>query len=608
MIRIVQAAAQGFAYYAKEAAKAVTDSYYFSGSLIAEWFGEATAALGLRGPVRRREFAHLWHGFAPDGKTKLVQNAGKDRFPAIDITLSPNGGVKVVLGLERDPRARQALERAVMESAKDTLGVAERFCLFSRRGAQGHLTERAVGMAAALFFHPCTRRQDPGAHVHAVTFNSVMRPGDGSFGAILGVAANRRDKNRVRSRSALHACHKELSEVFHTSLRSRMGALGYRTEDASPRFGYFKVVGVPDHLIREFSTRAKEIEADLKARGKSGSKESHLSAILTRPAKKAASLETLREQWHARAKGWDPSLIRGKAAEHAAAWTPPEELLSRIASKAEAHVFNRRETKLKAAVASNAHDANLNRVRISPVVPQASAAPVRHPEVPRSESVEQKALRRLSKTWAGSRRHSLSRVNVLVAAKEIELRSHERMTPREKTSLAAIARRRGAIQSIASKDLDRLEPVLKAASLAWKRQGFRPLLVAPNREEAGALETGTGIHAISVRGLRKGMTTNRGLVRGIDAAFGKAFSLGLGFRSGGFITYALKSAGRWIRLRPDSVVIIARADRVPESERLWIARRAVRAGAKVIMLETERSAAQVGRIDRKHRKEFSNEF
>src|SRR6185295_19087899 len=64
------------------------------------WSGKGAAALDLEGGVTRKEFVNLLQGFSPDGKEKLVQNAGHpNRQCGWDLTNSSVKSFSVLYGL-----------------------------------------------------------------------------------------------------------------------------------------------------------------------------------------------------------------------------------------------------------------------------------------------------------------------------------------------------------------------------------------------------------------------------------------------------------------------------------------------------------------------------
>jgi conjugative relaxase-like TrwC/TraI family protein len=630
-----------FGYYAKEALK---NGYYEAGSIMSAWIGRASGVWGLTGEVLERAYANLMRGFSPDGKTALVQNAGRKRFEAEDHTLSANKYVSVLWALERTAAGRRAIERVVFEAAKFTFQVMEESALFSRRGAQGRYVEQAKGgMFMGLFLHGSSRRNEPALHAHGILFNSVLRPSDNSYGTILGVTAGKDAKKRRASRSAPYAVKVELDRVFQESVRAGIAALGFRTTDADARHGYFTVDGVPRALVDKFSTRAKEIAADLKARGKSGAKESRASALLTRPAKRIVPLDTLRAGWIEQAEGWNPASIRGQAAAHEPKLVISDDLRAQIQAKAWEQATGARARRLAiereaakggaansqavhaatAKAASHARDddqASQRSGRGEGTTHKRSDGQSRSDERrAREKDADDRHARAQNARWKqGTHRadsdaatsdddvalgnagriarilrrarrdgsHVLTRANVYVAARHVELVERARLTDAQRAGLVAITRKRGSVQFLRTQEADgRPEPVLRAARLAWSRHGLRTLIVTPRSDDAKELEAKTGVHAMSVRGLMRGLVTNRGLVRGYDAMMRRSMQLGMGFRtSKGALNYLLAASGRYVSLDSKCVVVIAHPELVSSTERLWLMRRAQRAGAKLVFM------------------------
>src|SRR6185295_13529531 len=108
-----------------------------SHSARSEWWGRGTEPLKLVGRVVAKTFEDLRQGFAPGKKLKLVQNAGQERHPGWDLVFSAPKSVSILWALLRSPEARAAIERAVLEAAKDALRKIEAESIFTRRGKGG---------------------------------------------------------------------------------------------------------------------------------------------------------------------------------------------------------------------------------------------------------------------------------------------------------------------------------------------------------------------------------------------------------------------------------------------------------------------------------------
>ena len=82
------------------------------------WAGKGADLLGLSGPVLGEQLQNLFDGYSPDGKSKLVQNAGSpDRQKALDFVPSPDKSVSVRWAMA-DPDERAVIERIHDESVQ----------------------------------------------------------------------------------------------------------------------------------------------------------------------------------------------------------------------------------------------------------------------------------------------------------------------------------------------------------------------------------------------------------------------------------------------------------------------------------------------------------
>lgn len=582
-----------FTYYALQALR----DYYATGSLSAagEWFGRGAKALGLVGEVARTAFEQLVRGFAPDGVTKLVQNAGlKDRFVGFDLTFSAPKSVSIVWALERASEARGAIERALMEAVKDALQFVEDSALLTRRGRGGAIVEQATGMVASLWLHTTSRRNDPQLHVHACIKNEVQRP-DGTWGTILGITARSQDQAHRKSESAIFAIKMAAGQVFRQSLAQRIGAV-YRTVQTQHGFE----VDVPKTLIDHFSSRSREIRTAMEERGVSGAREAAKVALLTRTAKRAVRPDALFRRWQEEAHGFDPATLRSAANVRTgtprltadSSTTFEQDILRPDGQAKRARAFQNR---LMAGPSPPRNAAAGERRRMRP----GSSEEVRNVGRPdtRKQDDDLRTMRasalvaRILKRSQRNRSHILTRANVYVAAQQVQYLGRMQFTAEEKAALVAITRKRGSVQFLGrGANADR---ILKAARIAFQRQGYRVLLATRSRDEADRIEKLTGIHSITARGLERGLRTNRGLLRGYDAAIKKSLSLGLGFRSGAsFLTYVLKASGKWIRFDEKTVVIIDSSS-LDLAERSVVMKKAHRAGTKLVFMHDNQEAADI---------------
>ncbi len=146
------------------------------------WAGEGTKLLGLNGPVQVEQLQNLFDGFSPDGKTKLVQNAGSpDRQKALDYVPSPHKSVSVRWAMA-DPEERPIIERIHDESVQAVADFLQENAAFTRRGKGGAKVEPAA-LVIACFTHGTSRAMDMQLHTHMVILNIGIRS-DGTTGAL----------------------------------------------------------------------------------------------------------------------------------------------------------------------------------------------------------------------------------------------------------------------------------------------------------------------------------------------------------------------------------------------------------------------------------------
>jgi conjugative relaxase-like TrwC/TraI family protein len=155
-----------------------------------------------------------------------------------------------------------------------------------RRGAGGAVRVPATGLVAASFTHHTSRAGDPALHSHVLVAN-MAQDQEGRFGALDG---------RGIYRHAQTAGYLYQAELRHQLTRS----LGIEFGD--PRKGAAEIEGVPDEVIRAFSTRRAQIEERMAERGQSSRRAAEMAALDTRQAKQhELSPERLRADWTAQA-------------------------------------------------------------------------------------------------------------------------------------------------------------------------------------------------------------------------------------------------------------------------------------------------------------------
>ena len=264
-------------YYANLAAE---DYYLKGGEPPGHWMGKGTASLGLEGQIENGQFLEVFDGHL--GNRKLVQNAGLDsRVPGWDLTFSAPKSVSVAWS-QADLEVSQEIRAAHQEAVEKALGFLEAEAGCSRVGKLGQQVVKA-DLVFATFEHGTSRAQEPQLHTHCLLMNASVRQ-DGSTGAVLMQPI-------YKHKMAAGAIYR--AELAYQLQRR----LGFEVEqDAEAKFS-FRLKGVSRKLEEHFSTRRKEVEQHLQARGLRGAAASSRMAVFSRSNKENAPRSELVEQW-----------------------------------------------------------------------------------------------------------------------------------------------------------------------------------------------------------------------------------------------------------------------------------------------------------------------
>ncbi len=252
-----------------------------------------------------------------------VRAGNRTATAGFDLTFSVPKSVSVVWGLA-DRRTQGLILAAHHRAVAETVRFIERQVAATRVGADagdGSVAQVDVtGLVAMGFDHWDSRAHDPQLHTHVVVANKVRAVVDGKW--------------RTLDSRALFNANVAFSEFYNAVLADRLtGTLGVtwsrraRGRDRSPAL---EIDGVPDGLIREFSSRSVEIEHcadDLireyrQVHGRHPSRRTIVrlraqATLATRPPKTLKSLGELTERWHERAshvlgrnsREWSQALI-----------------------------------------------------------------------------------------------------------------------------------------------------------------------------------------------------------------------------------------------------------------------------------------------------------
>lgn len=279
----IQHAGQAVQYYQE------TDDYYREGGAAPAFFaGEGARALGLEGAMTKAyaiAFARVLEGTIDGAQIGHAER----HTPGWDVTFSAPKSVSVAALVNRDERLVAAHDAAV----KAALQHLEQHAVVTRQRAVGGEYEwKCGGMIAAVYRHETNRNCDPQLHSHAVIANAVLADG----------------KWRSLDSREIYNAQAEAGAVYMSELARSARAAGYTVEWKTSERGHagFELREVPEHLREAFSSRSREIEAALAARGldrTTASAEAKQAATLaTRKGKQVHDRAALAEAWRAVAR------------------------------------------------------------------------------------------------------------------------------------------------------------------------------------------------------------------------------------------------------------------------------------------------------------------
>ena len=280
------------------------EDYYLDGTEAAgEWLGRGSLALGLSGTVEDAPLQAVLAGESPRSGELLRATRGT-RVPGFDLTFSAPKSASVLFGIA-DSSVRGAIQESHDVAVRDAIGYVERMVGVARRGHGGEELIAGVGLVAAAFRHRTSRAGDPQLHTHVLVAN-LIEGADGRWSAL--------DGRRI------YAHAKTASYLYEARLRAeltwRLG-IGW----TPVRKGLAEIVGVPRPVLRAFSRRRVEIEAELARIGEHSAGAAQVAALTTRRAKeRLVDPRSLTPEWRARAAalGFDDEQLRSVLHRHRA--------------------------------------------------------------------------------------------------------------------------------------------------------------------------------------------------------------------------------------------------------------------------------------------------
>jgi conjugative relaxase-like TrwC/TraI family protein len=274
------------AYYTREIAENHEEYLSGHGESPGRWYGQGAASLGQSGEASTEAFRRVFEGRHPETGELLGRPHGRNAVPAFDVVLRPTKSVSILYGL-----GDAATGRAVLAAYHAGLAEAVAYLdehVGARRGHGGAEHVDGRGLLAVGFDHRTSRASDPLLHTHLVVANRIQGP-DGRWTALDG-------RDLYRHRRAADAVYRA---AYQRELTRSLGV----EWTAADRWGNRELRGMPAELLRAFSKRAEQVNAEVERLQQAGRERTprlvKWAVHATRKAKEHEAPETMYARWRA---------------------------------------------------------------------------------------------------------------------------------------------------------------------------------------------------------------------------------------------------------------------------------------------------------------------
>ena len=486
--------------------------------------------------------------------------------------------------LTEDPDIRTKIERAFFDVLERTVRRIEAVT-YSRVGSQSRLVSAKPLISS--FTHTSSRAGDPQFHVHLVVHNVGVRP-DGSTGALL----TRPYFVRKMMWGALAACDASCA------LSREWPGIEFCTTKTG-----VEVAGVPQELLRHFSSRRREIEAKVGDPETASAVAKAMACLKTRDPKQLVTpLATLFARWRQEAQRF--AFGHAEISHLLRPRTPTPVDKSKVLDQAFRSAvveLSQRQSHfgLFDLVRYSAHAAVGNGVTGHDVMEYVSREITRSPKVeyigkargprystPEILAKEKRLLSRAAKMAAGvSHRITFAKLGARLSLESARatrrwliLNTDRSLTPDQRAAIRFVAQKTGHLAILSTPTgTAKLETLARLAEF-YRAAGYKTFGAAPNARATDRLEKEARLPAIPLKTLLDFADSDRSLVAATKHAGKQLVRQAVGRRIGLF------PFKRRPLLTPDAVVIVDAAQRISTQEMDRLLTHVSRAGAKLVLV------------------------
>ena len=307
--------------------------YYAGGKVPSRWIGAGASIQGLRGEVGRDALRDQLSGKVQDADGQQrqlgIQRGGEFQHRAgWDFTVSAPKSVS----LEALVNGRTDVDNAHRKAVGAVIDYLE------KHAAQARINGQYVNtgtLTVAAYDHVSSRAGDPQLHTHLLVAN---------------VTHDSAGRARSVSNERLMEHRRAADSIYHATLSRELQALGYAVRH--DRQGHVEISSYSREQLADFSTRSREIESALAARGQtresSSAEARQIAALATRAPKNVPETrEAHAARWRAQADllgikpadrtgptaqpdGWEAAQVAKQAVADASAHLTEREAVMRV--------------------------------------------------------------------------------------------------------------------------------------------------------------------------------------------------------------------------------------------------------------------------------------
>ncbi len=278
--------APGQQQYYLDTVAAGAEEYYTGGKEApGEWIGAGAPQLGLEGTVDADALGRVLEHVDPSSGGRLTAQRSVPTVAGFDATFCAPKSVSLLFALG-GPEVSNEVRNSADSAVKAAFAVFEDAACRVRSGKGGLTVLDGDGFVAAGFRHRTSRAGDPHLHTHVVIANLAHTPTDGRWTAL--------------DARPLYAWSAPVGYLYEAHLRweltQRLGV-----EWGPVRNGIADIAGIDRPVLREFSTRRREIEAHLDEHGQHTARAAQVATYATRKTKTSTDPAGLLPAWRERA-------------------------------------------------------------------------------------------------------------------------------------------------------------------------------------------------------------------------------------------------------------------------------------------------------------------